>query len=86
MGAPNPDRMMRLRSLRTPGQGFVWLAVCEACGHTAGLPVRQLLARYGELFPVETAMRRMRCGECDGARVVHRLARLCEPGCRYWRQ
>jgi hypothetical protein len=51
----------------------------------AGLPVRQLLARFGELSPVEAAMLRMRCGKCEGGRFFHRLARLCDPGCRQWR-
>jgi hypothetical protein len=85
MDGRNPNRMMRPRSQRTPGRGFVWLAVCEGCGHMAGLPVRQLLARFGELSPVEAAMLRMRCGKCEGGRFFHRLARLCDPGCRQWR-
>jgi hypothetical protein len=51
--------------------------------HAAGLLPRQLLARYGELYPVEVAMMRMRCGEC--ASVTARLARLCRPDCRWQR-
>ena len=81
MGGPNPDRMMRLRSLKTPGRGYVWLAVCDKCGHASGLPVSLLLRRFGELYPVEHAMFPMRCSECGGERVSARLARLCDPGC-----
>jgi hypothetical protein len=59
MGVPNPNRIMRLRSLLHHVPGTVWLAVCNDCRHMAGLPVRQLLARYGELYrnrPVITAL------------------------------
>jgi hypothetical protein len=85
MGGPNPIRIMRLRSLLHHLPGTVWLAVCTDCRHMAGLPVRQLLARYGELYLVERAMLQMRCGECGCASVKPRLARLCEPGCRWQR-
>ena len=81
MGDPNLDRVLRLRSLREPGRGYVWLAVCDKCGHASGLPVRLLLRRFGELYPVEHAMFPMRCAECGGQRVSARLARLCDPGC-----
>lgn len=72
---------MRLRSLRQPGPGFLWLAVCEECSHAGGLPVRQLIKRFGELFPVEQAMFKLRCDECGSSKVAHRLARLCDRGC-----
>ena len=64
-----------------PGRGYVWLAVCDGCGHASGLPVRQLLNRYGDLCPVNQAMGAFRCAECQGQRVTAKLARLCDPGC-----
>jgi hypothetical protein len=85
MGGRNPNNFIRLRSLLHHVPGTVWLAVCDDCGHAAGLPVRQLLARNGELYPVERAMVRTRSGECGGASVTPRLARLCRPGCRWQR-
>lgn len=82
MSGPNPDRIRRLHNLRNPGRGYVWLAVCDKCGHASGLPVRLLIGRYGELCPIEHALVRFRCDECDGdARVSVKLARLCDPGC-----
>jgi hypothetical protein len=48
----------------------------------AGLPVRQLLKRFGELFPVEHAMFKLKCDECGSTKVAPRLARLCDPGCQ----
>ena len=76
-----PDRQRRLHSMLDPGRGYVWLAVCDACGHASGLPVRQLLNRYGDLCPVNQAMGHFRCAECQGQRVSAKLARLCDPGC-----
>jgi hypothetical protein len=68
-------------ALRDPGRGYVWLAMCDKCGHASGLPVRLLLARYGELCPVEQAMFHFRCAERGEQRVSAKLARLCDPGC-----
>lgn len=77
---------MRLRSLRNAAPGWLWIACCGACGHMAGLPVRQLLDRFGELYPVDAALTKLRCTACDqGGQVTTRLARLCDPGCRHWR-
>ena len=81
MGGPNKDRVLRLRTLRLNRRGYVWLAVCDGCGHASGLPVGQLIARYGEDHPLEFATVRLRYGECQGAKVTARLARLCDPGC-----
>lgn len=81
MGGRSPERTPRLRTLRSPGRGYVWLASCDECGHAAGLPVRQLIARFGELYPIEAALWSMRCDECKGRKVSARLARLCDPGC-----
>lgn len=76
------DLTLRMRHLRQGGPGQVWLAVCSACGHMGALPVGLMLARYGELEPVETALRKLRCDQCrEVGKVSHRLARLCEPGC-----
>ena len=86
MGGHNSDRIMRLRSLRNAAPGWVWVACCSACGHMAGLPVRQLLDQFGELYPVDAAMMKLRCTACDqGGQVTARLGRLCNPGCRNWR-
>ena len=81
MGGHSPDRTPRLRSLKNPGPGYVWLASCDGCGHMSGLPVRQLIARFGELHTVDAALFSLRCDECKGTKVSARLARLCDPGC-----
>jgi len=47
----------------------------------AGLPVRQLIRRYGDLYPVEDALISLRCDDCGSRGVTARLARLCDPGC-----
>ncbi len=76
------DLTLRMRHLRQNARGSVWLAVCSACGHMGALPVGLLLARFGELEPVDTALHRLRCDQCrEVGKVTHRLARLCEPGC-----
>lgn len=56
-------------------------AICRACGHQAVLPAAQLLIRFGELYPLEFALDRLRCSRCNGAGVEAKLARLCDPGC-----
>ena len=81
MGVRSTERSFRLKSLRNPGRGYVWLATCDACGHAAGLPVRQLIARFGELYPLDSALWSLRCDECKSSKVSARLARLCDPGC-----
>ena len=76
------DLTLRIRHLRQNARGSVWLAVCSACGHMGALPVGLLVARYGELEPVETALLKMRCDECRVVgRVTSKLVKLCEPGC-----
>ncbi len=81
MGSRNPDRTPRLRSFNTTPPGYVRLAICKGCGHYAALPIAQLLARYGELFPVEMALFHVKCTGCGECKVEARLARLCDPGC-----
>ena len=61
------------------------MAVCLNCQHMAPLPLRALVARYGETCPVEMALLRLRCEGCRQTRVEARLIPLCEPGCRKWR-
>ena len=39
MDAHSSERTMRLRSVRNAAPGWLWIACCGACGHTAGLPV-----------------------------------------------
>lgn len=82
MGTRNADRIPRLSSLRTPPPGRVWMAVCRQCGHMASMPVAILVERYGEAYPIETALWRLRCARCDAVgRTEHVLMRLCDPGC-----
>lgn len=85
MAARNPHRIPRLYSLRTTPPGFVRLAVCRNCGHMAPLPLRDMIRRYGELFPIDEVLWRLRCEDCRAREVEMRLARLCDPGCRNWR-
>lgn len=82
MGARNPDRIPRLISWRQTPAGYIRVAVCGGCGHQAALPVEQLVQRFGELFPIETALFRMRCSTCGENKVAAKLLLLCEPGCR----
>jgi hypothetical protein len=58
------DRIPRLASLPPTPEAFVRMAVCLGCHHVAPLPVRDLVRRYGELFPVEMALIHLRCEEC----------------------
>lgn len=58
----------------------------SACGHMAGLPMRLMLDRLGELYLVNAAMMKLRCTACNQrGQVTTRLARLCDPGCRHWK-
>ncbi len=61
------------------------MVVCLGCGHSAPLPVRELIRRYGEACLVELALMHLRCEECQQSKVEVRLVPLCEPGCRKWR-
>ena len=54
--------------------------------HTAGMPVRQPLDRFGELYPVDAVIMKLRCTACgQEGQVTTRLARLRDSGCRHWR-
>jgi hypothetical protein len=81
MGGKSMSRMMRLRSMREPGPGHLWMAVCQHCGHMGAIPVRQLIRRYGELYPIDTVMMTLKCDECGKSRAEPPLCRLCDPGC-----
>ena len=81
MGSRNSDRIPRLGSLTRTGPGWLWLAVCRECGHRGALPVAQLIRRWGELLPIESAMQHLKCSECGRGSVEARNVRLCEPGC-----
>ncbi len=85
MGSRSPDRTLRLITLKQTPRGFVRMAVCVNCQHMAPLPVRDLVRRYGDLFPAELALLRLRCEECQHSKVEAKLIPLCEPGCRRWR-
>lgn len=37
---------------------------CGACGHMAGLLVRQLLDRFGEFYLIDTVIMKLRCTAC----------------------
>jgi hypothetical protein len=41
----------------------------------------QLVARFGELCPIEKAMGWMRCSKCGAQDVAAVVLRLCDPGC-----
>jgi hypothetical protein len=85
MGARNPDRVPRLASLPRSTPGFIRMVTCRHCGHAAPLPVRALIGRFGERFPVQEVRTALRFEQCKGAQVEMKLARLCDPGCPYWR-
>lgn len=81
MTGPCTVRQRRLRSLREVAPGRLWVALCRGCGHRGALPVAQLLARWGDLLPVDAALARMRCSAYGRYEVKARLLRLCDPGC-----
>lgn len=60
------------------------MEVCQNCGHAVPLALRELIRWFGELYPIEEALTRLRCDECQATKVKMNMARLCEPGCRYW--
>ena len=62
--------------------GFVRMAVCQNCRHMAPLPVRELVRRFGQQYPLDLAVKRLRCQRCRQCRVEAQLIPLCEPGCR----
>jgi hypothetical protein len=63
-------------------RGFVRMAVCRKCHHMAPLPVRELVRRFGQQYPVDLAMKRLRCESCRERDVEAQMIPLCEPGCR----
>lgn len=82
MGSRNPDRIPRLRSLNQRVPGFIQVGICGGCGYMAALPLAALLRRYGELYPVESAMMNVRCTDCgEAGKTQPRIVRLCDRGC-----
>jgi hypothetical protein len=77
---------MRLRAWRETMPGHVRLVVCAACGHTAPLPIHELIRRFGELYPIDSALPHLCCSKCQAAKIRIKLARLCDPACRHWRR
>ena len=63
-------------------RGFVRMAVCRKCHHMAPLPVRELVRRFGQQYPADLAMKRLRCESCRERDVEAQIVPLCEPGCR----
>ena len=81
MGRGNADREPRLHSLQSTPAGYIRMAKCRKCGHLAPLPVDRLLARFGELFPIETALVWLTCTKCGAQKPDATVLRLCDPGC-----
>lgn len=81
MGARDRDRLPRLRTLAVTPPGHVRMGRCLGCGYQAALPVALLLARFGELYPVELAIGRLHPTSCGGRKIESLLARLCSPDC-----
>ena len=84
-GSRYPDRIPSLRFLCRTAHGFVRTAICLNCRHMAPLPIRNLVRRFGELYPIDEALMTLRCEECGQSKVEARLIPLCEPGCRHCR-
>lgn len=63
--------------------GYIAMAVCSKCGRMAPLPIDELIRRYGELYPVEMALVKVRCTGCQnwGRNIEPKWLRLCDPGC-----
>jgi hypothetical protein len=80
MGSRSPDRTLRLATLKNTPRGYVRMAVCLNCQHMAPLPVRDLVRRYGDLFPAEMALLRLRCEECQQSKVEPSWCRFASPG------
>jgi hypothetical protein len=66
-------------------RGFVRMAVCQNCRHMAPLPIRELVQRFGQQYPIELAIRRLRCESCGQRKVEAQLMPLCQPGSRHRR-
>ena len=86
MGGPvEQSRIFRLRHLAAAVRvqdGSIQLARCSKCGHQGPIPIDRLLARCGELMPVEAALSRLKCLGCgERGQVQLRFVRICAPGC-----
>jgi hypothetical protein len=82
VGIPHDAAPTRLvRHLKPTAPGWIAVAVCRKCGHMAALPYDRLRVRFGESFPADEAMARVRCSECDSPNPDARHLRLCDPGC-----
>ena len=56
-----------LAHLRDRNQGLQ--ATCEACHHTRGLDLQEMIFRYGSGLPVPRLKKHLKCAEC-GCRDV----------------
>jgi hypothetical protein len=65
--------------------GFVGIVLCLNYRHMVPLPVRDMVRRYSELYPVEMALLHLRCDRCRESKLEARLIPLCEASCRWWR-
>ena len=74
-----------LHGCRSTAPGSVRLVRCRQCQHTAPLPLRDLIRRYGGLVRVEAVVPHLRCEHSRAVEAELTLARLCEPGCRHRR-
>ena len=83
MGSAQANRIVRLKDLARPAEGYVGLAICQSCRHRDAFPFGLLVKRYGAECPVERAVKILRCSGCGAlGQVRYQLAMLCEPGCR----
>jgi hypothetical protein len=57
MASPrDPNRIRRVRHLKSTAPGWIAVVICRKCGHMAALPYDRLLKRFGELFPADDAL------------------------------
>jgi ribosomal protein S26 len=82
MASPrDPNRIRRVRHLKSTAPGWISVVICRKCSHMAALPYDRLLKRFGELFPADDALIWVRCSECGAQSPEARQMKLCEPGC-----
>jgi hypothetical protein len=81
MGGKDPNRQLRLRSLRdTPPGWNKRVASCNSFRHKGVLLVDRLIRKHGELALVEFALEGLKCTACGHIGASALMLRLCEPG------